>query len=151
MYVYRGQIYNWSYLQANGKCQPTDKYYWGFSFTLLSVWAILNLLWVLAMYGLWITSSRSIGTQADYGPYRAAMDLANIGKEVCGDDLKTMSNSEVIKKLDEGNAGMVLAELGAEPVLWDRRVFYRKKARAPRWRNCLLLFKQFIRDVTGRR
>ncbi|KAF2086493.1 hypothetical protein K490DRAFT_66685 [Saccharata proteae CBS 121410] len=116
----------------NGTCQAQKAYQWGFSFQLLSIFSVLNLLWGLATYGLWLASTRASDARANYGSYKAALDLVSAMRPD-GSDLSCLhklSDSELRQLLVKSRAGIVL-EKGEDgvtrPLLWDWTVLYKKQ------------------------
>jgi hypothetical protein len=66
-------------LQANGSCQPTSTYKWGFSFMILFICLLLVLLWSIGTYIMWLKAHlalRAHGEPEIVGEYKAVIELA---------------------------------------------------------------------------
>jgi hypothetical protein len=92
-YYYQNQTYNDAYfgVASNIQCIATGVYQWGFSFVVTSCFMILNGLWFIGTYGVWIHMNRKSALCQKgrrLGKYRAAIDLVesinqDLGKGIC--------------------------------------------------------------------
>ncbi|KAK3984074.1 hypothetical protein QBC44DRAFT_389537 [Cladorrhinum sp. PSN332] len=57
-YSFNNKLYNLTYMQANGRCQPdSDIYQWGFSYIQLFIVAVIMLIWSIGMAILWLQAN----------------------------------------------------------------------------------------------
>ncbi len=92
-YYYGNQTYYWNYFEDTGnvQCVATGIYQWGFASLGTSAFAILNSLWVIGTYGVWIHMNRKstlCQKGRRLGTHRAAIDLVesihqDLGKNIC--------------------------------------------------------------------
>jgi hypothetical protein len=92
-YYYQNQSYDQAYFEipANVQCVATGVYQWGFSLTAIFIFAILNALWLIGIYGVWIHMNRKgelCRKGRRLGKYRAALDVEesinwDLGKNIC--------------------------------------------------------------------
>jgi hypothetical protein len=69
-----------AYIEANGSCQPTKSYRWGFSFLLLWISVLLTALWAFGMHVMWLDAyfeCHSDRAHRYMGTHRAALDFAS--------------------------------------------------------------------------
>lgn len=107
---YNGMAYNLNYVTTHGQCQPGKEYKWGFSYQLLFLFSLLNILWAISIWSLWLMAKTEYGVTTDYGVHRAAVDLAAIAKARLGTDdnpVDEMSNAEIKEGLERNHTGFV--------------------------------------------
>jgi len=85
-------------------------YQWGFSFTLTFIFLILNTVWSIGMYAMWMDahensrvdrSGRETG-----GMFRSVVDLATAIQRNLGKAADQCSNSELEKRLKRSHGGL---------------------------------------------
>ncbi|OJD34185.1 uncharacterized protein BKCO1_2500035 [Diplodia corticola] len=127
IWAYNGEMYNGEYIEKHGHCQPEKEYQWGFSFQLLFIFSILNLIWAVSLWYLWLSARGDYNVQTRYGKYRAAVDLVGVAKEALGNRVEEMSNAEIEKELKWRSTGIVRSDTGTQRLIhWDWARFYRK-------------------------
>lgn len=131
VFEYDGSLYNNSEVNKNGLCIPTAHYHWGFSYKILFIFSVLNLLWAIAMWALWLVSHKNDGIRHGHGMYRAAVDLVDATKETIGDSIYFLSDEQIERKLNEARVGFVKPDAyGQHLTAWDWKEPYRRKYRS---------------------
>ena len=111
LWIWKGEVYNLSYVLAEGQCLPLMTHNWGFSFLFLFVVMFFTAVWSIGMYIMWLDAylnSRFSRADRDLGTYRASWDFADaMRRDMGGDDSVTeaMSNREVKKKVRQAKNG----------------------------------------------
>ncbi|KAL0260222.1 hypothetical protein SLS55_003906 [Diplodia seriata] len=127
LFSYNKKVYGKQYIKENGQCQPGKEYHWGFSYQLLFIFAILNLLWAISLWSLWLSTRGEYHVQTRYGSYRAAVDLVAVARATLGDKVEDMSNAEIEKELEKKRTGIVRSDEGTGKLInWDWTLFYKK-------------------------
>ncbi|KAL1613308.1 hypothetical protein SLS54_010749 [Diplodia seriata] len=96
---------------------------------LLFIFAILNLLWAVSLWSLWLSTRGEYHIQTRYGAYRAAIDLVAVARATLGDKVEDMSNAEIEKELEKKKTGIVRSDEGTGKLInWDWTLFYKKSS-----------------------
>jgi hypothetical protein len=92
-YYYGNQKYSQDYFQnaTNVQCVATGVYQWGFASLATGLFAILNSIWSIGTYGVWIHMNRKSALCKKgrrLGTHRAAIDMVesiyqDLGKNIC--------------------------------------------------------------------
>lgn len=102
-WAYNNETYDMAYLKKNGTCPQQDTYKWGFSFLLLFIFCIIQAVWFIGMYILWMEaylSSRHHRAGRDMGIHRAALDFATaIRKDMSDEATEDLGNTEIRRRL----------------------------------------------------
>ncbi len=103
--------YDQQWIASHLSCQPSrSTYQWGVSFVLTFIFLILNTVWSIGMYAMWMDahensrvdrSPREIG-----GMFRSAIDLATAIRSDLGEAADQCSNSELEKRLRRSHGGL---------------------------------------------
>jgi hypothetical protein len=54
MWIWKGEVYNISYVLSEGECLPTMTHNWGFSFLGLFIALVFTATWSIGMYIMWL-------------------------------------------------------------------------------------------------
>jgi hypothetical protein len=54
MWIWKGEVYNVSYVLSEGQCLPTMTHNWGFSFLGLFIAIVFTATWSIGMYIMWL-------------------------------------------------------------------------------------------------
>jgi hypothetical protein len=105
-YYYQNQTYSQQYFQDpdNVQCVATGVYQWGFSIIPTLVFAVLNCVWIIVTYGVWVHMNRKselYGKGRRLGKYRAAIDVVDSIQQDLGRDTCAYSEKELKDKLAE--------------------------------------------------
>jgi hypothetical protein len=88
-------------------CQSEESYLWGFSWHLLLLWSLLNVIHASILWVTWYRLRQHTGMRRSYGPHRAIIDLADMSLDVIGEDIQFMTDKEIKHALDRMKAGLV--------------------------------------------
>lgn len=110
LWMWGGEVYNMSYVLADGECLPLMTHNWGFSFLGLFIVMLFIAVWSIGMYIMWMDAylnSRFSRVDRDLGTYRASWDFAEAMRRDMGDSFVTeaMSNREVKAKVRRARNG----------------------------------------------
>ena len=110
LWIWKGEVYNLSYVLAEGQCLPLMTHNWGFSFLGLFIVMVLTAVWSLGMYLMWMDAylnSRFSRADRDLGTYRASWDFADAMRRDMGDRPVTeaMSNRQVRTRVRQARNG----------------------------------------------
>lgn len=110
MWIWKGEVYNMSYVLSEGQCLPTMTHNWGFSFLGLFITMVFTATWSIGMYIMWLDAylnSRFSRANRDLGTYRASWDFAEAMRRDMADGAVTeaMSNREVKKRVRQARNG----------------------------------------------
>jgi hypothetical protein len=110
MWIWKGEVYNISYVLSEGQCLPTMTHNWGFSFLGLFIVMVFTATWSIGMYIMWLDAylnSRFSRANRDLGTYRASWDFAEAMRRDMADGAVTeaMSNREVKKRVRQARNG----------------------------------------------
>lgn len=104
-YYYRNQTYAQSYFEEpdNVQCVAIGVYQWGFSITSTLIFTVINGVWLIGAYGVWMHMNRKselCRKGRRLGKYRAALDLVesinyDLGRNTCA-----YSEKELAKELE---------------------------------------------------
>ena len=117
MWIWKGEVYNISYVLSEGQCLPTMTHNWGFSFLGLFIVMVFTATWSIGMYVMWLDAylnSRFSRADRNLGTYRASWDFAEAMRRDMADSAVTeaMSNREVKKRVRQArNGGRVRYEM----------------------------------------
>jgi hypothetical protein len=92
LWIWKGEVYNLSYVLAEGQCLPLMTHNWGFSFLGLFIVMFFTAVWSIGMYVMWLDAylnSRFSRANRDLGTYRASLGLCRgyakgHGRWLCG-------------------------------------------------------------------
>lgn len=101
IYPYDGTI--------TGMCQAGSGYVWGFSFLMTFLVAVLNLVFVLVMYALWIDVQRHHVLSKDVGEFKAAVTMVTNAQSQYGAKVGDWSARTLQKKVMKGRRGVTYA------------------------------------------
>ena len=79
-YTAENVTFNDTWIKANGKCEPSEEYRWGFSFLFLFIFCALTATFVALLCAVWWTvywHGRFDRTDQGFNAYSAVMDLAS--------------------------------------------------------------------------
>ncbi len=113
LYVYDGKQYHEDFLYPRGTCRAMQKYVWGFSLLLLFIVSIFTMLFTFIMIALWVSADRGsylARERRKLGPFRAVMDLAKVVNEELGPEADSLSDEELIKRLERSSNGMMYSK-----------------------------------------
>jgi hypothetical protein len=110
LWIWKGEVYNLSYVLAEGQCLPLMTHNWGFSFLGLFIVMVFTAVWSIGMYIMWLDAylnSRFSRVNRDLGMYRAAWDFAEAMRRDMGDGSvrEAMSNGEMKEKVRQAMNG----------------------------------------------
>jgi hypothetical protein len=110
LWIWEGEVYNLSYVLAEGQCLPLMTHNWGFSFLGLFIVMFFTAVWSIGMYIMWLDAyfnSRFSRANRGLGTYRASWDFAEAMRRDMGDESVTeaMSNREVKEKVRQAMNG----------------------------------------------
>lgn len=110
LWIWKGEVYNLSYVLAEGQCLPLMTHNWGFSFLGLFIVMFFTAVWSIGMYAMWLDAylnSRFSRASRDLGMYRAAWDFAEAMRRDMGDISvrEAMSNKEMKEKVRQSMNG----------------------------------------------
>jgi hypothetical protein len=110
MWIWKGEVYNISYVLSEGQCLPAMTHNWGFSFLGLFIVMVFTATWSTGMYIMWLDAylnSRFSRANRDLGTYRASWDFAEAMRRDMADGAvtETMSNREVKKRVRQARNG----------------------------------------------
>ncbi|CAN9197812.1 unnamed protein product [Alternaria alternata] len=107
LWTYDDNIYHLHDMQKNGRCQATLNYHWGFSYIQLFIMVILNIVWTLGLYIMWLrasmmTKQRGRKKEDVAGEQKAVLELAAAMREQVkgptneeGDDVSTLMEAKL--------------------------------------------------------
>lgn len=115
--------YDHGYISSSGACQQQKTYKWGFSFLLLFIFCIIQSVWSLGMYIMYMDAymkSRFERAGRDMGTHRAALDFAKaIRKDMGEEATEELGDRElrqrVRRKLNGGVIRMEMLDHGVLP------------------------------------
>lgn len=110
---------------ATGICRTRNGYAWGFSFLLTFVVALLNLVFVLIMYGLWLDTHRQ-RKQMEHpiglgGEFKDAVTMVSAAQRQYGADLDSWGTRALQKKVVKGWVGLGIMPDGEDEGMVVRR------------------------------
>ena len=111
LWIWKGEVYNLSYVLAEGQCLPLMTHNWGFSFLGLFVVMVFTAVWSIGMYIMWMDAylnSRFSRVGRDLGTYRASWDFADAMRRDMGGDgsvTEAMSNRQVRTRVRQARNG----------------------------------------------
>jgi hypothetical protein len=110
LWIWKGEVYNLSYVLAAGECLPLMTHNWGFSFLGLFIVMFFTAVWSIGMYIMWLDAylnSRFSRANRELGTYRASWDFAEAMRKDMGDGAvpEAMSNQEVKEKVRQAMNG----------------------------------------------
>ena len=110
MWIWKGEVYNISYVLSEGQCLPTMTHNWGFSFLGLFITMVFTATWSIGMYIMWLDAylnSRFSRADRNLGTYRASWDFAEAMRQDMANGAVTeaMSNREVKKRVRQARNG----------------------------------------------
>ncbi|KAL9105657.1 MAG: hypothetical protein Q9227_009206 [Pyrenula ochraceoflavens] len=101
LYSLNNQTYSYNYVKLNGICNQESTYKWGFSFLLLFIFAIIQTIWVIGMYVLWLDAhlaSRFVRAGRDMGTHRAALDFSKAMRKDMGEEATELLGDGELKR-----------------------------------------------------
>lgn len=97
-------------LSLDSKCIARSYYVWGFSSIMLYIILSLQLAWTLGMFLIWLDanvySELCRKGRKMRGSFRNALDLAEVVREVLGDELCAYSDDEISRNLNKSRTGV---------------------------------------------
>jgi hypothetical protein len=110
LWVWKGEVYNLSYVLAEGECLPLMTHNWGFSFLGVFILLFFTAVWSIGMYIMWMDAylnSRFSRADRDLGTYRASWDFADAMRKdmSAGSVTEAMSNRELRKRVRQARNG----------------------------------------------
>jgi hypothetical protein len=144
LWIWKGDVYNLSYVLAEGQCLPLMTHNWGFSFLGLFIVMVFTAVWSMGMYIMWLDAylnSRFGRVHRDLGMYRAAWDFAEAMRRDMGDGAvrEAMSNGEMKEKVRQAmNGNRIRYQMNDSDVpisrldelrIWWSRVHIQKRRR----------------------
>lgn len=107
-YSFRNYTYDYTYVQTpnNVVCIAGNTYQWGFSTGASMVFLILNSIWAIGTYSVWIAvthKSELFRKRGYFGLYRATVDMAEAVTTELGTEIGAYSNKEIKDKLKKSN------------------------------------------------
>jgi len=111
--------------QENVQCIASGRYQWGFSIGATMWFLLINSLWAISTYVVWIITSQNsaFGRVRKLGKYRAALDLSEAILEDLGRDVCAYTDDELeseLKKVKGIKYNIVEGERGASIGLSSR-------------------------------
>lgn len=110
VFAFRGQLYNTTYLQQNGYCEPVKNHYkWGFSYLLLFIMAVLTYTWAVILVALQLyvdKKGRLTRARHGLGLYRAVLDLSWAIRGELGEESQFLPNETLEKRLAKADEGI---------------------------------------------
>ena len=102
-YYFRNQSYDFDYFQNPGhvQCVSNGSYQWGFSSVATLAFLVLNSLWIIGTYGVWVHLNRkSLFLRTRHlGRYRAAVDMVEAIREDLGHNTCAYTDEELDREL----------------------------------------------------
>jgi hypothetical protein len=127
VYYYENDTYFFAYFQRpeNVQCIASGNYQWGFSMVPTVWFMLINSLWAISTYVVWIITTRksAFGRVRGMGKYRAALDLSEAIVEDLGRDHCAYTDKELemeLKKTKGVKYNIVEGETGASIRLSSR-------------------------------
>ncbi|KAK0748475.1 hypothetical protein B0T21DRAFT_389336, partial [Apiosordaria backusii] len=122
-FTYANEVYNLTYIQQNGKCQPaSDMYKWGFSFMQAFVMLVALLVWSLGTWMMWLQANFNLPLQKHSevpDMWKSILHLSDcMNKEFAayGLDVTGLSNRQIEDEItrDRLKGGTVAFETSAD-------------------------------------
>ena len=107
----QGDLYNATYLLANGSCKPSETYQWGFSYIFLFMVSIFNFIWSCIMVGMWFDTARASRVYKSGrrpGLLRSVLDLAKVIREEVGEHADTLEEDKLRKAIRESGGSLMV-------------------------------------------
>lgn len=107
-YSFGNYTYDYAYVQtpSNVVCIAGNTYQWGFSTGASVVFLILNSIWAIGTYSVWVAvthRSELCKKRGYFGSYRAAVDMAEAITAELGTEICAYSDEEIKGKLKKSN------------------------------------------------
>ena len=106
---------------ATAICQAGNRYVWGFSFLLTFAVCIIQLLFVLVMYGLWFYACYHSGQHEESSQLKDAVMMVTQAQQQHEEDIAGWSAQKLKKRITKGQRGVTLTREDASEADWDAK------------------------------